>query len=263
MINQKKPMLTPDWQLQTPLDALIFDCDGTLSQIEGIDALAAINDVGPAVKTLTEIAMGTTGINPEMYRERLMLTRPRADQMTLIGRKYIENLTEDIAEIISVYQRLEKKIFILSAGLLPAILPLARLLNIPESHVYGVAILFDDEGNFRDFDHASVLIQNQGKCRIVEDILKRHPRVGYIGDGLNDCPVQPFVSRFVGYGGACYRENIAALCDYYIAVRSMAPFLPLTLTENEFQTLSVSEKKLYKKGLTALQAGGVMMRGAR
>jgi phosphoserine phosphatase len=39
-------MLTKNWQLQHPLDAVVFDCDGTLSQIEGIDALAEKNDVG-------------------------------------------------------------------------------------------------------------------------------------------------------------------------------------------------------------------------
>lgn len=253
-------MLTSDWQLQTPLDALIFDCDGTLCQIEGIDELAAINGVEAAVRQLTEIAMGTTGINPEMYRERLILTQPRAEQMSLIGKKYTEKLTEDVTDIISLYQRLQKKIFIVSAGLLPAVLPVAQQLKIPASHVYAVAIQFDRSGNFSGFDHHSVLIQKQGKCSVVNNILRHCPRAGYIGDGLNDCPVQPLVTRFVGYGGAYFRENIASLCNYYIAIPSMTPFLPLTLTATEYQTLTPGEKKLYQKGLHALQTGGVKIR---
>ena len=58
-------MVIPVWQLKTSIDALIFDCDGTLSRIEGIDVLADQNGVGDAVKQLTHDAMTHMGLNPE------------------------------------------------------------------------------------------------------------------------------------------------------------------------------------------------------
>ena len=42
-------MKAPTWQLDHPINAIVFDCDGTLSIIEGIDELARNNGVGDAV----------------------------------------------------------------------------------------------------------------------------------------------------------------------------------------------------------------------
>lgn len=44
-----------------PVDAVISDCDGTLSTIEGIDELARMNDVYAEISQLTQAAM-TQGI---------------------------------------------------------------------------------------------------------------------------------------------------------------------------------------------------------
>jgi phosphoserine phosphatase len=53
-------MTVAEWQPTIPFDAVIFDCDGTLSAVEGIDELAEKNAVGREVKALTQIAMGQT-----------------------------------------------------------------------------------------------------------------------------------------------------------------------------------------------------------
>ena len=42
------------FQLADPVDAIVFDCDGTLSLIEGIAVLAHANGVGEHVRELTE-----------------------------------------------------------------------------------------------------------------------------------------------------------------------------------------------------------------
>lgn len=253
-------MLTPDWQLKTPLDAIIFDCDGTLSWVEGIDELASMNGVAGAVKQLTEQAMGQTGVTRELYRERLLLTQPRAEQMALLAAQYIQTATEDSKAVVSIFKRLEKKLYILSAGLLPAILPFARHLGIPDSNVHAVDIRFDEKGSYLDYDRNAPLTENQGKRLIVGQLRQQLSRVGYVGDGLNDCPVQPLVTRFVGYGGACYRKSIASLCRYYIKMPSFAPLLALFLTQEERDLLTVSEARLWQKGLEALETGEVEIR---
>lgn len=245
-------MLTPSSQLKTPLDAVIFDCDGTLSRIEGIDELAALNGAATAVKNLTAEAMGHLGMHPELYHERLVLTQPTRDQMVVIGDAYIRTLSEDAHAVVALYQHLQKPVFIVSAGLLPAVLQLALYLHIPEDCVSAVNIAFDTQGKFQDFDRKSPLTHSKGKREIVQAIMARHARVAFIGDGLNDMAVQPDVTRFIGYGGAFYRENIAAACEYYIKESSFAPLLPLTLTLDEQRRLNTEESALFQKGLQIL-----------
>src|SRR5437016_3271945 len=79
---------TPRWQLQTPISAIIFDCDGTLSAIEGIDELAKNTGVSEAVQSLTAEAMGKSGLNPGLYQKRLDLTYPNREQVTALGYQY-------------------------------------------------------------------------------------------------------------------------------------------------------------------------------
>lgn len=50
-------MAIQSWHLKHTIDAIVFDCDATLSQIEGIDGLAKVNGVEERVRLLTEEAM--------------------------------------------------------------------------------------------------------------------------------------------------------------------------------------------------------------
>ncbi|HSW93522.1 MAG TPA: HAD-IB family phosphatase [Gammaproteobacteria bacterium] len=245
-------MLPPDWQLKTPLDAIVFDCDGTLSTIEGIDQLAEFHGAGDAVRELTATAMGKTGLTPDIYQERLDLILPTRQLMDKLGQQYCKNLTPDSQDVIRLLQRLGKPIYIVSAGLTPAIAILAEQLHIPQNHIYAVNIEFDSEGKFCHYEHDSPLVQNAGKKIIVTALLKKHPRIGYIGDGLNDVVVRDLVTRFIGYGGIYYRSNIEALCDFYITTPSMTGVLPLLLTQSEVEGLSVAEKSLYNQGAARL-----------
>lgn len=252
MIKVKKQ----DWQLKNPLDAILFDCDGTLSTIEGIDELAVF--AGPekaqAVQALTADAMGETGINPEVYQKRLELVAPARAQVEQLGRNYLSHCTPDSAAVISLFQQLGKSVYILSAGLFEAVSWFAHQLHIPAQHVFAVGIQFDEQGAYLDFDKTSPLIHNQGKRVIVEQLKKQHSRLLYLGDGLNDLAVRDLVTRFVGYGGSYYRQNIADQCDFYIKAPSLLPLLPLVLTAGEYDGLSVAERKLYDAGLMMLEA---------
>lgn len=242
-------MLPPDWQLKTPLDAILFDCDGTLSSIEGIDQLAESHAAGEAVKELTATAMGKTGLTADIYQKRLDLILPTRQRMDLLGQHYCKNLTPDTQAVVQLFQRLGKSVYIVSAGLVPAIAVLADQLHIPHKNIYAVNMEFDKDGNFSRYEEDSPLVQNNGKKIVVTELLKKHPRMGYIGDGLNDVVVYDLVTRFIGYGGIYYRSNIEALCEYYIRTPSMAGILPFLLAQNELDGLSPDEKSLYNKGL--------------
>lgn len=220
-------------RLQQPLDAIIFDCDGTLSAIEGIDLLAEHNGVGRQVKELTARAMGETGLTPELYRQRLELVRPTMEQVQTLGIEYILNMTPDTEEVVRILQKSGKQVFIVSAGLYPAVLQLGEKLNIPNGNIFAVDISYDNDGNYRNFDQVSLLTTNNGKREIVYELKKQYSHIGFVGDGLNDISVMDLVTRFVGYGGNCYRKHIEEKCDYYVKEASMASVLPFLLTEDE------------------------------
>ncbi|MEO8965913.1 MAG: HAD-IB family phosphatase [Gammaproteobacteria bacterium] len=250
-------MVPPSWQLQTPLDAIIFDCDGTLSAIEGIDHLAEQNGAGDSVKQLTALAMGTTGLNPILYQQRLDLVKPTKEQILALAQDYFQHQSEDAAAVIQLFSRLKKKIYIISAGLYPSVVKFAELLGVSSENVFAVNVEFDQQGVYSHFDKTSPLSEVHGKKTIVTQLKNSNPSIAFVGDGLNDYSAYDLVTRFIGYGGAYYRENIAALCQFYITSISMAPLLPLTLTESEHDVLLPNEKILYSKGLELIRVGKV------
>lgn len=233
--------------MKIPMDAVVFDCDGTLSAIEGIDMLAEQNGVADEVSQLTAEAMGKTGINPDLYEKRLQLVQPTEKQVRALGKTYFDHRVPDAAEVIQLFQRLKKSIYIISAGLYPAVAIFAELLKIPRKHVFAVDIQFDKKGNFLDYEKTSPLVSNQGKKEIVLQLKKSHPEIIYVGDGLNDLAVIDVVSQFVGYGGIFYRESIAAHCEHYIKTASLSPLVSLALTSEECQLLTPAEKKFYRR----------------
>lgn len=251
--------MTSSWQLVEPVSAIIFDCDGTLSTIEGIDYLAEQNSQGPAVKTLTEQAMGKTGLTRELYQQRLNLVKPTQSQIAALGQAYFQQRVQDVAAVLQTLQRQHKSIYIVSAGIMQAVSDFASLLKVPRENVYAVSLSFDEKGNYAGFDAQSPMVTNTGKREIVEQLAKQHARMAYIGDGLNDLAVMDVVARFVGYGGAFYRENIAAHCDFYIRSASFAPLLPLLLTAEEQATCP--EMTLYQQGLDMINQAGVEFSG--
>jgi phosphoserine phosphatase len=228
--------------LEEPVDAIIFDCDGTLSHMEGIDELAAARQVGAVVKNLTAEAMGRGGLNPALYAERLNLVLPTRAQVDELGERYFQYKTPDLTLVLDVLKRLKKRIYIVSAGLMPAVAKFAELLKMNAENIFAVPIYFDETGNYLDFDRESPLVRELGKRVIVQQIKEKYPRCVYVGDGLNDLETYDLATRFIGYGGAYYRKNIEEQCEFYITASSMLPLLSLCLTEHELSFLAAEER---------------------
>lgn len=237
------------WQPSTCFSTILFDCDGTLSTIEGIDTLADSYGVGTEVQELTAEAMGTLGMNHEIYHERLNIVKPTQDQVINLGHLYYVNRMPEISEVIHLLQRLNKTIYIISAGLYPAVKIFGELLKVPKKNIIAVDIQFDIEGNYQNFDHHSPLVNSMGKREIIASMGLRQSVL--VGDGLNDLVAKDVVTRFIGFGGKFYRQNIEANCEYYIKTPSMSALLPLVLTQEEYQSLKGADKKLYESGLNS------------
>lgn len=240
------------WLLNTPIDAVLFDCDGTLASIEGIDELATMYHVGDIVHRLTQEAMGKHGMSTKLFAERLALVKPTAHSVDAIGTAYITHRIPDIEAVIQLFKRINKTIYIISAGLLPAVRRFGAFLQIPEENIFAVPIQFTATGEYLDFDHTSPLTKKHGKREIVAQIKSQHKNLAYIGDGLSDYEVYDLVTRFIGFGGAYYRESIEKHCQFYIKTQQMAPLVPLLLTQTEKALLLPEELALYNQGMAAI-----------
>lgn len=250
-------MTSPSWQLSQPVSAIVFDCDSTLSSIEGIDFLAKNNGVGEEVKSLTVEAVSKFNLNPALYQQRLDLVFPRREQVHALGHQYFAHRVPDISDVINLFKRLNKSLYLVSSGVNPAVKMFGEMLQIPRENVYAVDLHFDQQGNFLDFERTSPLINNDGKRSIIQNLKNRHDEIIHIGDGSNDIVTLDLVTRFIGYGGVAYRKNIAELCKFYITTLSFAPLLPLALTQEEIAILLPEEKTLYLQGLDAINSGKV------
>jgi phosphoserine phosphatase len=253
-------MTSFNWQLPLPMHTIIFDCDGTLSTLEGIDELAKKNGVGDEVIAMTAEAMGQTGLNANLYAKRLDLVKPTLSQVLAQGNEYFAHVVPDAEQVIRLFQRLQKQIYIVSAGLLPAVSAFGELLGVPRENIFAVAIEFEENGEFKKYDASSPLVYQDGKRIVLNAIKNSHTDTVYIGDGLNDFAVYHLVNRFVGYGGIFYHEKLAEKCQYYIKTPSMAALLPLSLTASEASELNPIERELYDKGLEAIVSGAVVIR---
>lgn len=254
--------LKMSWQLSQPLDAIIFDCDGTLSSIEGIDEMAKLNDVQEEVMNITKLAMDQSGINPKVYQKRLDLVKPSLSQAQEISQKYIRRVVEDAQSVIHLLQSLSKRVLIFSAGISPSVRPFADFLSIAQEDVYCVDVFFDEKGQYLDYDHQSFLTQKDGKKELVLDLKKRYPRLALIGDGQNDLAAKDDVSRFIGFGGVYFRQAVYQKAPFYIHSPGLSPVLALCLTQEEGQRLIDSKShSIYEKGIRAIESLKVHMHG--
>jgi len=241
-------MSTENWQPSSPITAVIFDCDGTLSAIEGIDELARLHGMEAEVAALTASAMGTTGINPDLYHQRLDLVRPTQQEIAALGQAYWQHQVPHAKEVIDILQRLNKKVYVVSAGLYPAVASFSEQLGVPSNQVFAVDIRYDSNGQYIDFDRDSPLIHNDGKRAIITKLNTSLSDLCFVGDGLNDLAASDLVTRFIGFGGVFLREQIAAQCAFYLRPFSLAGVLALTLTETEMAKLSPEERRIFDLG---------------
>ena len=81
-----------------PYDGVVFDCDATLSALEGIDQLAALAGVAAQVSALTHRAMNGEVPLEAVYGERLALIRPRQRDLANIAQQYLDRTVSGAKE---------------------------------------------------------------------------------------------------------------------------------------------------------------------
>ncbi len=222
-----------------PFAAVYFDCDSTLSSIEGVDELLQFADptLRQEIAELTSQAMDGSRPLAEVYETRLQRLAPRRDQLDEVGGHYVQNVVPDGAETICALQHLGKHVGIVSGGLLTPVQHLAQHLGVPLEHVHAVPLVFDDEGRYVDFDRTSPLWQNGGKVPVVKRAPATHHPMAFVGDGVTDLETAPYVARFVGFGGVVARAPVRAAAAHFVDAPSLAAVLPEVLSADELAEL--------------------------
>ncbi|CAN5693967.1 phosphoserine phosphatase [soil metagenome] len=207
---------------------VVFDCDSTLTAVEGIDELAA--EQRSAVEELTYAAMRGELPLEAVYGRRLGMIRPDRAQVDALGERYIEALVPDAVELMAALRAEGIEVRIMSGGLLPAVLAVAAVLGVPADAVAAVGITFDCDGGYAGFDAASPLARSGGKL----DLLRTwragvSGRIMMVGDGATDLEAADAADVFVAYAGVAERAAVVAEADVVIRSTSLAPVLPLAL----------------------------------
>ena len=205
-------------------DVICFDCDSTLSKIEGIDELAKSVGLGPEMAKLTDAAMNGEVALEAVYEKRLSLIQPNINSINDLAQLYITELVEGVKDVFSLLLAQNKKVHIISGGLRQAILPLAHYLGLPESHDHAVDIYFNEDGSYRSFDQHSPLTRTGGKATVVA-MLKAQGSLVMIGDGKTDLEAQQAGAFVLGYGGVVDRAIVRERADVYITEPSLISVL--------------------------------------
>ncbi|HEY8468089.1 MAG TPA: HAD-IB family phosphatase [Longimicrobiales bacterium] len=204
---------------------VLFDCDSTLSTIEGIDELARDH---PEVHALTEAAMRGEVPLEEVYGRRLEIVRPTREAVEALGRRYIETMVPGARETVRALLDAGVRVRVISAGLRPAVMALARELGLGDDDVAAVDVRFSADGSYAGYDAASPPARSGGKRAVVEAWLPELPRpILMVGDGATDLEVQGVVDCFAAFAGVVARPAVIAAADAVIRERSLLPVLDL------------------------------------
>jgi len=240
-----------------PFSQWFFDCDSTLSRVEGIEELAV--DCRGEIERLTREAMEGRIPLEEVYGLRLAKIRPTRADLERLGRRYVAEVVEDAADVIAALQLLDKEVHVVSGGILQAVVALADHLRVPRSRVHAVELYFGADGPFTGFDQESPLARRGGKREIVRGIVRKTERAVFIGDGATDLEALDVVDLFIGYGGVARREEVARRSHVFLTCESLAPVLSLALTDAEKAELRTENHlgPLLDKGVHLVNRGKV------
>ncbi len=193
---------------------IAFDCDSTLSAIEGVDELARLAgpDVFRQVENLTNQAMDGEIAIEEVFGKRLDLINPTRDQCRQIGQMYLETIEPTAQETISALRSDGWECLIISGGFAACIEPLADNLDIKV--IEAVPLLFNEDGSYAGYDADYPTTRNGGKPEILAKIKKTltPDTLVMVGDGVSDLETSSIVDHFVAYTGYISRPKVVQNC---------------------------------------------------
>ncbi len=202
----------------TATKLIVFDCDSTLSAIEGIDELARVkgDEIFTEVESLTNAAMNGEVPLDDVFSRRLEIIQPDAQTCEKVAELYIETVEPTALSTLNALKKLGYTPIILSGGFKVLIEPLAAFLGI--DRIEAVPLHLDDAGNYVKFDNTYPTTYNGGKPEVIAKLKEEFSpeRIIMVGDGVSDLETKPGVDLFIGYGKYTNREKVREGADHFI-----------------------------------------------
>jgi phosphoserine phosphatase len=260
----------------TGFDLIFFDCDSTLSAIEGIDELARLKGKEWRVGVLTEKAMNGELDLAEVYGKRLQAIRPTRGQLKAIEDRYWDGLVPDAQAVIAALRFLNKQVFIVSGGLAEAVRGFGKRLGVPGENIQAVELEYNQlSGQWWRYDlpdtparqtyldyNEGPLTVSSGKPDIIRALANGKPgRRLMVGDGVSDLAARSDVDLFVGFGGVVARDRVKAGADVFVQVNSLAPILPLAAGPRGYtRVIGTAHQAVFERGITLALGDGMAIR---
>jgi len=234
----------PIWPI---FNNVIFDCDSTLTTVEGIDELARITGQDRDIALLTKRAMEGDIPLEAVYGHRLTLANPTQEEVLKITQIYRETAIPDAKEVIRGLKKFGTQVFIVSGGLIEPVQDFGVWLGVPRDHIYAVGMAYDQLAGkwWRYWEHpggnnpgakylaheANPLTGTGGKNRVITARIRASfpGRTMLVGDGGSDLEASSEVDLFVGFGGVIHRSRVAEASNVYIKTPSLSPIFTLAL----------------------------------
>lgn len=259
----------------TSFDLVFFDCDSTLSAIEGIDELARFKGKEWRVGVLTQKAMDGDLDLREVYGKRLQAIRPTRGQLKAIEERYWETIVPDAQAVIAALRFLGKHVFIISGGLAEPVRGFGRRLGVPAENIRAVELEYNElagewwryhepsarhRQTYLDYDEGPLTVSS-GKPQIVRELAgAKHGRRLMIGDGASDLATRGEVDLFVGFGGVVARQKVRDEADVFVYINSLAPVLPIAAGPAGYaRVIGTEHQAIFERGLQ-LAASGMTIR---
>jgi phosphoserine phosphatase len=240
------------------MDEIFFDCDSTLSSIEGIDELARLRGVEERIVALTNAAMDGKIPLQEVYAERLRLLAPRRADMRAIEDAYKKTVVPGAREVIRALQDLGKRVLIVSGGLADAVVGFGVWLGVAREDIFAVGLTYNaltgrwwdyrvdlaggnPDEEYLMYDDSALTTQN-GKIDVIRAARTPGARAMLVGDGSSDLAATPAVDLFAGYGGVVERALVAAGAPVYIRSQSLAPVMLLATRDGHAENFEIKRR---------------------
>ncbi len=212
---------------------LVFDCDSTLSGIEGIDELGRLRsaEIAAQIAQLTTDAMDGRVPIDDVFGLRLDLIQPSQQECASVAQRYLDHVEPHAKRVIATLQGEGWDCAILSGGFVPCIAPLAAYLGI--DRIEAVPLYFDASGAYAGYGVDYPTTRNGGKLDVMQRLVATgaYATTVMVGDGVSDLETQPGVDVFIGFGAYVSRAKVRAEADGFIHGLDELPTLLQRLSE--------------------------------
>ena len=215
---------------------IIFDLDSTLVTIEGLDWIAKRKGVFDKVSEMTKLSMDGTMKIEDIVVEKLNLIAPNREDLELLGKEYVRNLTLNTKNVIKYLKSKGCEIWIMTGNYEIVANYIANELEISKDNLFFNSINISSNGEFIGIEAENVLNFSDGKKQLMKKHKKKFNGSSvFIGDSMSDLEAGREANLFIGFGGNIERQKVKELSTVYISESNMELILPHILEDEELR----------------------------